>query len=144
MDDCIFCRIAQGKHPEHVILEDDLVMAFPDLRPLRPGHVQIISREHAPYFEDMAPATAARMIHAGQKLSRAMKQVYGVERVGFIFSGGDIKHSHAHVFPVFDRFDITSGQFFPGQALDYTEMPLIGVEERAATAERLRAALGPG
>jgi histidine triad (HIT) family protein len=143
MDDCIFCRIARGEHPEHVIHEDDLVVAFPDIRPLRPGHVQVISREHAPYFEDMTGATAARVIHVGQKLARAMKRLYGVPRVGFIFSGGDISHAHAHVFPVFHKYDITSAQFFQGHELTFTEMPLIDVEERAATAARLRAALDP-
>jgi histidine triad (HIT) family protein len=141
LSDCIFCRIARGEHAEHVILEDDLVVAFPDIRPLRPGHVQIISRVHAPYFEDADEATAARIVHAGQRLARAMKRLYGVPRVGFIFSGGDIPHTHAHVFPVHDKYDITSGRFFVEDKLTFREMPLIDVGERAATAASLKAAL---
>jgi histidine triad (HIT) family protein len=141
MDDCIFCRIGRGEHPEHVIHEDELVVAFPDIRPLRPGHVQIIPRQHAPYFEDMPEAVAARVLHVGQKLARAMKRIYGAPRVGFVFSGGDIAHAHAHVFPVLDKYDITSRRFFPGQELTFVEMPLIDAGARAATAARLKAAL---
>ena len=49
-----------------------------DICPIRPGHAQIIPREHFAYFEDLPDAIACRIIHLGQRLSRAMKTLYGV------------------------------------------------------------------
>ena len=37
--DCVFCQIAAGQVPAHVVLADDLVVAFLDARPLFKGHV---------------------------------------------------------------------------------------------------------
>jgi len=75
---CLFCRIVAGELPAEVIYQDDLVMAIADIHPIRDGHIQIVSRPHVPYFEDLSEATASRIIHVGQRLSRAMKSLYGV------------------------------------------------------------------
>ena len=34
VDDCIFCKIIEGKIPSEFVYEDDLVCAFKDLNPL--------------------------------------------------------------------------------------------------------------
>ena len=73
MTQCLFCRIVSGELPAEVIFEDELVVAIADIHPIRAGHTQIVSRQHVPYFEDLPDATASRIIHVGQRLSRAMK-----------------------------------------------------------------------
>jgi histidine triad (HIT) family protein len=96
MNECVFCRIAIGEAQSEIIYEDDQVIGLMDIRPIRPGHVQIIPREHFADFEDLPDATASRIIHLGQRLSCAMKALYGVPRVAFLFTGGDHAHAHAH------------------------------------------------
>jgi histidine triad (HIT) family protein len=44
-----------------------------DICAIRPGHAQIIPREHFAYFEDLPDAIASRIIHLGQRLSRARR-----------------------------------------------------------------------
>jgi histidine triad (HIT) family protein len=56
MNECVFCRIASGKDRSEIIYEDDQVIGLMDIRPIRPGHVQIIPREHFAYFEDLPDA----------------------------------------------------------------------------------------
>jgi histidine triad (HIT) family protein len=40
-----------------------------------------------------------------------MKAVYRVNRVAFVFTGGDISHAHAHVIPMLEKTDITSARY---------------------------------
>ena len=40
-----------------------------------------------------------------------MKAVYAVKRVAFVLTGGDIPHAHAHVHPMHEKTDTTSGQY---------------------------------
>ena len=46
VDDCIFCKIADGRIPSAKVYEDDLSVAFNDLSPQAPTHLLIIPREH--------------------------------------------------------------------------------------------------
>jgi len=45
-DGCIFCEFAQGTRSASVIYEDELTMAFVDMRQFHPGHALVIPREH--------------------------------------------------------------------------------------------------
>lgn len=62
---CLFCRIGRGEIPAHVIHEDDQVLAFLDIGPIRTGHVQIIPRAHHPYFEELPEGLAATIMVLG-------------------------------------------------------------------------------
>jgi histidine triad (HIT) family protein len=142
MAQCLFCRIVAGELPAEIIHQDDLVVAILDLFPLRPGHTQIVSRQHVSYFEALPEATASRIIHVGQRLSRAMKSLYGVERVAFALTGGDHAHVHAHVVPMQEKTDITSRRYIAEETLTFRSMPRASDADLAASATALRAALG--
>jgi histidine triad (HIT) family protein len=45
-DQCIFCRIADGRAPAEVVHQDDAVVAFKDVNPQAPLHVLVIPRAH--------------------------------------------------------------------------------------------------
>ena len=141
MHECAFCRIARGEERSEIICEDDQVMALMDICPIRPGHAQIIPREHFAYFEDLPEVIASRIIHLGQRLSRAMKALYGVPRVAFLFSGGDHAHAHAHLVPMHEKTDITSRRYIAEEELTFRGMARAPSEELAATAAQLRSRL---
>ncbi len=108
---CVFCEIAAGRIPAVRLHEDESVVAFLDRSPIRPGHAQIITREHIPAFEQLSAASAGRLLSLGQQLARRMRTVYRVERVAFLFTGGDVAHVHAHVVPMHEKTDITSARY---------------------------------
>src|SRR3979409_2679328 len=96
---CLFCQIARRDVTAHVVHDDERLLAFLCICPIRPGHTLIIPKQHFPYFDD-APADIVTSIAAlGQRLATAMKRLYRVERVAFFFTGGDIPHTHAHLVP---------------------------------------------
>ncbi len=45
-EDCIFCKIADGRIPSQKAFEDDLCVAFNDLDPQAPTHILIIPKDH--------------------------------------------------------------------------------------------------
>lgn len=141
MADCLFCRIATRAVAAHVVHEDPHLVAFLDIHPIRPGHVLIMPKRHFPYFDDMPSDIAASVLGLGQKLARAMKRIYRVPQVGFLFAGSDIAHVHAHVVPMREKTDLTSRQYIAEQTLTFRETPRVSDGELAGTAAELGAAL---
>jgi diadenosine tetraphosphate (Ap4A) HIT family hydrolase len=43
---CIFCAIADGSAPADVVLDQDGVLAFLDIRPIFRGHTLVVPRTH--------------------------------------------------------------------------------------------------
>ena len=52
-----------------------------------------------------------------------MKRLYGVDRVGFAFTGIHVAHAHAHVIPMHDPQDVTSTQYIVQKDLTFTMPP---------------------
>lgn len=141
MKDCLFCAIARGEIPSYRVCETDDLVAFLDIHPIRPGHTLIVPRDHHAYFDDMPEKLAADIVTLGQKLARAMKATWNVERAGFAFMGFDIPHAHAHVMPVFERDDITSRRAIAEEKVTYRHPPRADDEELAETLSHLKSAL---
>ncbi len=46
MEDCIFCKIANGEIPTEMVYEDKFVAAFKDLNPQAPIHILVVPKKH--------------------------------------------------------------------------------------------------
>ena len=141
MTDCLFCRIAASELPAHIVHQDDEVLAFLDLHPIRPGHTLVIPRAHHVWFEDLPEDLAARITHCAQRLARHMKQIYPVERVALFFTGIHVPHAHAHVVPMHHVHDVTSRAYLNDGLDGFSAPPQLPAERMAQIADGLRAAL---
>ncbi len=99
MENCIFCKIRDGKIPKEFIYQDNFAMVFPDIHPLSPVHWLIVPKEHIPEFmfiED--ESTHAKLFHIVKKMiEKADLKDKGYRIV--INGGGaqDIDHLHIHL-----------------------------------------------
>lgn len=50
MEECIFCNIRDRKIPSNIIYEDEYVMVFPDIHPVKPVHLLIVPKAHVEDF----------------------------------------------------------------------------------------------
>src|SRR5689334_12956048 len=116
MTDCLFCQIARKEISAVILHEDEQLLAFLDLGPIREGHTQVIPKAHFETFDELPPAVGASILELGQQLARRMKDVYGVERVAFLFTDGDVAHAHAHIVPLHEKTDITSARYITAPA----------------------------
>lgn len=101
MDDCIFCKIAEGEIPSNKVYEDDTVVAFEDLNPMMPVHVLIIPRAHYDNIADSIPDDV--MAHMMQTVSK-VAYIKKISDSGFrvIINTNDdacqsVHHVHVHV-----------------------------------------------
>jgi histidine triad (HIT) family protein len=53
MEDCIFCKIANKEIPKEFIYEDEDVMVFPDIHPVKPIHLLIVPKKHVTEFTEV-------------------------------------------------------------------------------------------
>ena len=139
--DCLFCKIANGIIPAHLVYESPRVVAFLDIQPIRAGHALIVPREHYPSFDALPVELAQEIFRLGQRLAPPMRERWQVERVAFMFTGTDIAHAHAHVLPLVEPTDITSRRYIAEEQLTFRSTPRAPDGELAATAAALRAAL---
>ena len=140
-DTCLFCRIANGRVPSHVVYESDQVLAFLDINQIRTGHVQLIPRQHFPYFDAIPTEIATEILTVGQKLAPVLRRLFAVERVAFLFTGVDIAHAHAHVVPLVEATDITSRQYIVEASLTFQNAPRVSESQLAVTADAIRSGL---
>jgi len=63
VENCIFCKIADGTIPSSKVFEDDRCVAFNDLSPQAPVHILIIPREHVDSLDRAAESHEAVLGH---------------------------------------------------------------------------------
>ncbi|MEW6216058.1 MAG: HIT family protein [Candidatus Bipolaricaulota bacterium] len=105
MNDCVFCRIVAGECPASVVYEDDVVLAFLDIRPVNPGHAMVIPKRHVASLADLDEATGRHLWTIAQRTTAALRRS-GVkcEGVNLFLADGEaafqeVRHVHLHVFP---------------------------------------------
>ena len=59
--DCIFCAIARGDAPATFLYQDEVVVAFMDIRPVQPGHLLVVPRRHAKLIPALDAGILARL-----------------------------------------------------------------------------------
>ena len=138
---CLFCDIARGRSAAAVVAETRSLIAFADCAPIRPGHLQIVPRAHHACFDDLPPALAGQVIRLGQRLARGLKARYGVARVAFLFTGGDVAHAHAHLVPMVAPDDITSRRYITTAEIAYAPRPQVPLAQLRGEVAALRAVL---
>jgi histidine triad (HIT) family protein len=136
--DDVFCRIVAGDEPAHVVLDDEVVVAFLDRRPVFPGHVLVVPRRHVLTLTDLAPGEVGPYFLRVQWVTAAVEEA--LEAHGSFVAMNNtvsqsVAHLHTHVVPR-RRKDGLRGFFWP--RLRYT-----GDDEMAAVAARIRDAVRP-
>ena len=71
--DCVFCAIAAGRLPAHQLYRDEDFIVLLDIFPMRPAHVLIVSRAHAPFLEDLPAAVRDRLLALADKMAAALR-----------------------------------------------------------------------
>lgn len=97
--DCVFCNIRDKKIPAKLLYEDDEVMAFPDVHPVRPIHILIVPKQHvAELFAVEDPVLFQKLFSIVQNMIKRE----GLKDKGYritINGGGAqfVNHLHIHL-----------------------------------------------
>jgi histidine triad (HIT) family protein len=132
----VFCDIAAGRVPAHIVLADDETVAFLDARPVFKGHVLIAPREHVVTLADLPASHVGPFFSRVQRVSAAMPAALGCQGTFVALNNvvsQSVPHLHVHVVPR-TRGDGLRGFFWPRQRY-------ASDDEAAEYAARLRDAL---
>jgi histidine triad (HIT) family protein len=136
MSRCTFCAIVAGDLPAHVVLDDELAVAFLDVRPLFPGHTLLVPRVHHETLTDVPGNLIGPLFERAQRLAAAVET--GLGAVGSFVAVNNrvsqsVPHLHVHVVPRRPK-DGLRGFFWPRTRYDSDDAA-------ADVAAALRAAL---
>ena len=93
---CIFCKIVEKAVPAHIVYEDVDFLAFLDIHPQSPGHVQIIPKEHVRWVWDVE--NIGGYFEVVQKVALALRKAYGTEWIISKVVGDEVPHAHVWLF----------------------------------------------
>lgn len=92
---CVFCAIAAQQLPAERIYEDEHFIVLLDIFPLRPAHVLIVSREHAPFLRDLSAAASGQLLGLAQRIAAALRGAgYGAQGINFLLNDGPASNQH--------------------------------------------------
>jgi histidine triad (HIT) family protein len=114
---CLFCAIAAGEHPAHIVLDEPGVVAFLDHRPVFKGHVLVIPRAHVVTLPELPVPLLTAVFVVVQRAARAV--VDGLGAQGSWVAQNNVvsqavPHVHVHVVPR-TKGDGLRGFFWPRQ-----------------------------
>ncbi|WP_425592924.1 HIT family protein [Epibacterium ulvae] len=139
---CIFCSIIRGDSPASFVHQDEICVAFMNIRPIHTGEFIIIPRDHIDHFTDLPDATAAHIMLVAQRVGRRLQKEFKPLRIGYVVHGFGVAHAQLNVVPLHHPSDIISARHITNDAneLKISEANLAAPSraELDAVAARLR------
>jgi Diadenosine tetraphosphate (Ap4A) hydrolase and other HIT family hydrolases len=102
MNDCLFCKIANGEIPSSCVYDKDGIYAFRDIAPQAPTHILVIPKEHIASVSEINPdnsAVVAKCFEAIAKIAEAEGLTNGYRVISNVGpdAGQSVKHLHFHI-----------------------------------------------
>ena len=122
MNDCIFCKIANGEIPAATIYEDDEFRVILDLGPAIKGHALILPKEHAANIYELPDELAAKAMILAKKMATKMTEKLGCDGFNIVQNNGEVAgqtvfHFHMHLIPRYADDGVKLG-WVPGTLTD--------------------------
>ena len=121
---CLFCKIVSRELEAKIIFEDEISLAFLDVRPLFPGHVLLIPKAHYATLSDLPASLIGPFFTNAQMLARKVQQVMKAEGTFVAMNNvvsQSVPHLHVHIVPR-KRSDGLRGFFWPRRPYQEGEM----------------------
>jgi histidine triad (HIT) family protein len=134
-DGCRFCDIVAKKVPAEIVLDDEDVVGFLDVRPVFKGHTLLVPREHVDTLLDLPEPLVVPLFTTAQRVAAAMTTALDAQGTFVAMNNvvsQSVPHFHVHVVPR-TKGDGLRGFFWPRTKYEDGETAEYG--------ERLRSAL---
>jgi histidine triad (HIT) family protein len=115
MASCPFCAVVDGSQPTALVVDDAVVVAFLDHRPVFKGHVLVVPKAHVETLTDLPVEAVGPFFERVQRIALAVQD--GLEADGSFVAMNNVvsqsvPHLHVHVVPR-RRKDGLRGFFWP-------------------------------
>ena len=110
MENCIFCKIANKEIPGKIVYEDDLCLAFLDLRQTTNGHTLVVPKTHYQNILDVDKEVLSHLIKVTKKLTNQIITNLDAKGANVLtnaneVAGQTVMHFHIHIIPRYNETD---------------------------------------
>jgi histidine triad (HIT) family protein len=100
-----------GELPASVVYQDELTLAFIDLRQFHPGHTLVIPRQHFSDVRQLTGAAGTAVMATVVRITRAVAAAFPNDGISLWHSIGEaafqeVPHLHIHIHPRFKADDL--------------------------------------
>ena len=104
MENCIFCKIANGEIPAATLYEDEDFRVILDLVPASKGHALILPKSHAANIYELSDELAAKAMILAKKMAVKMTEALKCDGFNIVQNNGEtagqtVFHFHMHLIP---------------------------------------------
>lgn len=105
MQNCLFCKFAEKILEKEFVYEDDDIMVFPDIHPVKPVHLLIVPKAH---YADLMEVSDKHLLSKMFEIIEKMAKEKDLDKNGYrvLINGGGaqaIMHLHIHLFGPLDQ-----------------------------------------
>lgn len=129
MENCIFCKIANGEIPSATLYEDADFRVILDLGPATRGHSLIIPKSHAADIYELTDEMAGKAMMLAKKMVTELTEVLGCDGYNVVQNNGEaagqtVSHFHIHLIPRYKN-DGAGISWTPGTLTDETKEEIL-------------------
>lgn len=123
MDNCIFCKLANGVFPTNTLYEDEDFRVILDIEPATRGHALILPKKHFANIYELPEEYAGKVYKVAKNMAGKMKDALGFDGFNVLQNNGEaagqtVFHFHMHLIPRYNNDN--AGLDMPGKkAADY-------------------------
>jgi histidine triad (HIT) family protein len=103
MENCLFCKIADGQIPAKIVYQDENVVAFEDINPQAPHHILLVPRRHITSMAEVTPEDGPVLVDLFTTAAKVAQDL-GLGERGYRFltnvgpdAGQAVFHLHFHL-----------------------------------------------
>lgn len=118
VNNCIFCKIANGEIPSATLYEDGDFRVILDLGPASKGHALILPKAHAANLFELPDETAAKAMVLAKKIAGRLQEGLHADGINLVQNNGEaagqtVFHFHLHMIPRYHG-DTVNVKWIPG------------------------------
>ena len=123
MDNCIFCKIANGEIPSATLYEDEDFRLILDLGPATKGHALLLPKAHAANLYELPDELAQKAIVVAKKTAAALQKGLQSDGLNMVQNNGEaagqtVFHFHMHLIPRYAGEPPIVANWTPGSLSD--------------------------
>lgn len=130
MNDCIFCKVVQGKAPSYKVYEDSDTFAFLDINQSSPGHTMVVLKKHGYSILEYSQDDLGKIMSSVQKIAQKIKEALKTDSITIGINHEEkrgVPHLHVHLIP---RWDDDGGGIIQSVVKNAPKEPLEVIAER--------------
>lgn len=125
----IFTKIINREIPSHIVWENDELISFLDITPVKKGHLLLVPKIEVEKVYNLSEEWYAKLFAQARIMAKKMeeglqrkKPEMQVSRIGYVVEGFNMPHVHVHLVPEAKDGDLSPQNAYQASPEELAEM----------------------